>query len=423
MRPPPICPTWGVSAVEALVVGWKPLIEDALERLGVPHVTVTEMHKYAKALSHGHRWSTLLPCGDTRNIEGVLSALERANVSAHPGQIVFGTDEFNLVVGAAVAQLLGARGQFEPHTGLLFRDKRLQKERFRESGLACATNAVVTHQDDLDRPEVREIGFPAVVKPVAGAGTRHTRRVEDPAGLRRILEELVETGPDSGPFLLERYVPGSELYLDGCLRDGQLTTFGVSRYFTNNIDVSRGGINGAYVLDPTAYEQEYVTLRALAEQAVKALGLTDGLFHLEVFESPRGYVLSECAARYGGNNAVDTYELKFGLNLVDEHVRSLLGLDVGQPRVSPETPGRTLLRAPAGHVLATPSLDELKAQPGVIKGAIDVKVGERSPAMDHDSFTRAGSAVLVAPDESAIVAQVRSLREWFQDAVKVEETR
>ncbi|MCP9988930.1 ATP-grasp domain-containing protein [Streptomyces sudanensis] len=405
-----------------LVIGWKQLVEEALEALGVPHTTVVEMHKYPKARETRRQEATFLPCGDTSDVEAVLGALARADARLDDVSMVWGTDEFNIVSAAAVAAVLGRPSRFDPATALLFRDKFLQKRAVRQAGIRVARTAVLSCLDDLASGAAAEVGFPAVLKPMAGAGTMLTQRVDTVEELREALAEVLGDSPRSGPFLLEEYVDGSEMHVDGVLFDGEITTYGVSRYFTNNLHVRSGGINGAYMLDPGRFPAVYAEVGALTAHALRTLGLTRGVFHMEVFETPDGYCFSECAARHGGNGVFQSFRYKFGLDLLAEHVKSLVGMAPGTPAASPRAYGRTLLRAPHGRVTAAPAEEELLARPGVLEGAVDLRIGAETPDMTRNSFTRAGSAIVAADDEEALRVRIDDIREWFHTAVTVEPT-
>ncbi|MFB7516252.1 acetyl-CoA carboxylase biotin carboxylase subunit family protein [Streptomyces sp. NPDC056144] len=403
-----------------LVVGWKPVVEDALERAGIPHVTLVETAKYPGVRFRANADRVLLPCGDITCVEALLGALDRSDTPVSDLVAVWTADEFALVAGAALAQLLGLRSCTDVTTALRFRDKYVQKRTVARAGIPVADTALLASLDDLGDPRVALVGLPAVIKPVAGAGTSHTYRVDTPEDLRERLGTLLESDPGAGPFLLESFVAGREMHLDGCLFEGRLTAFAASRYLTNNLDIQAGGINGSYMLDPRRDEDVYATAEKFALSCLEALGLTDGVFHMEVFAGDDGLWFSECAARAGGGGIIEVFQAKFGLNLVEEHAKAAAGLPPGIPVVSSDAFGCTLLRAPQGTAVSVPTVDELLARPGVLQGTVDQVVGAPTPDMTKNTVRRAGSAIVRAATEGDAVDRIRSLRSWFAEAVVTE---
>src|SRR5436189_77225 len=122
-----------------------------------------------------------------------------------------------------VARLLGAYGQLQvplaevrerrkiagmgAEAARNFRDKARMKSLLRDAGLPCARHRLVTGDAEA-RAFAREIGFPLIVKPPAGAGAQATTRVDGLDALR-IAVEAATPGPDR-PVLLEEYVTGDE---------------------------------------------------------------------------------------------------------------------------------------------------------------------------------------------------------------------
>jgi biotin carboxylase len=407
-----------------LVIGFKPIVENALRQAGVPHLTVTEMHKLAKA-DLERSSAQLLPCGDCTDVEAVLSALRRACVRLEDIDLVWGTDEFTIVTSSAIGRALGRPTHLSLDAALRFRDKYLQKHAVAATGQPTARVAVLTRLSDVPGAAA-QIGFPAVLKPISGAGTSFTCRVDSPAELAERLGTFLAGHPyqqkflRSGPALLESFVVGDELHVDGCVFDGVIPTIGVSRYIGNNLEVLQtGGPCGAYITDPVRQAGDYAVIRELATDWLRALGLVNGVFHIEVFETEDGFQFSECAARIGGNGVLESFREKFGLDLLEEHVKSLCGRPPGQPVRSESAYCRTFMGAPAGIVASAPDLRALLGRPGVLEATIDVVVGEPTPDMRRDTSTRAASAIVEGPDEATLLARVDELREWFYGEVSV----
>src|SRR5438477_10432712 len=93
-----------------------------------------------------------------------------------------------VVVAALAAEALGLPGH-PPAAAAIARNKRLFRERLRASGLP-APSFVVASVDAEPRALLREVTFPAVIKPAALSGSRGVMRVDHPAALRTAFARL-----------------------------------------------------------------------------------------------------------------------------------------------------------------------------------------------------------------------------------------
>ncbi len=182
------------------------------------------------------------------------------------------------------------------------------------------------------------VGWPCVVKPLLLSGSRGVIRADDPAGLAAALARVYailstpallamsDDGIACRQVLVESFIPGPEVALEGVLTDGTLRTLA----FFDKPDPLDG---------PFFEETLYVTpsrhaaaTQAQVEEAVRAVaravGLVTGPIHAEVRLSPDGPVVIEIAARSIGGLCSRTLRFGAGFSLEDLLVRHALGRDV-----------------------------------------------------------------------------------------------
>ncbi|MET9866305.1 ATP-grasp domain-containing protein [Streptomyces sp. NPDC006386] len=125
---------------------------------------------------------------------------------------------------------------------------------------------------------------------------------------------------------LEEYVEGDILHADGLVSDGELVHLVVSRYITKPVDFVTGTPLGSYQLP---HDEEHF---AFAARVVKALGITEGCLHLEMFETPEGdLVFLEVANRVGGAGVITAHERHSGVHLPTHEIAVRLGLPRPEP--------------------------------------------------------------------------------------------
>ena len=112
-----------------------------------------------------------------------------------------------------------------------FRDKDRMKDVLRQAGVPVARSVLARSAAEL-RAFVDEVGFPVIVKPQAGLGTRATHRVDSGA----ILDAL--TAPSSSaPIQVEEFVRAREHTCETVTIRGQAVWRSGTRYFPSPLEV------------------------------------------------------------------------------------------------------------------------------------------------------------------------------------------
>ena len=184
---------------------------------------------------------------------------------------------------AQVREHLGIAGM-DAATAHNFRDKAQMKSVLRAAGVPCARHRLADSAAAV-AGFAREVGFPLVVKPPAGAGAKSTFRLDDLDDLRVWLE-AAPPEPDR-LALLEEFLTGEEGSYDSVMVDGQIVWDSVSSYLPTPLEVLRNPWIQWIVLMPRDIGgPENAGIRAIAPTALRALGLHTGLTHLEWFRRP-----------------------------------------------------------------------------------------------------------------------------------------
>ncbi len=180
-----------------------------------------------------------------------------------------------------------------------FRDKALMKETLRAASVPVARHQLVT-RDEQAWAFVREVGFPVVAKPPAGAGARNTERLEDSAALEHLLREQ-HPGPQH-PVLLEEFLSGREHSLETVSIGGRAVWHSITHYDPTPLEVlEHPWIQWSVVLPREVDDARYGDIRAVGDAALQALGMDTGVSHCEWFRRADGTLaISEIAARPPG---------------------------------------------------------------------------------------------------------------------------
>jgi biotin carboxylase len=183
--------------------------------------------------------------------------------------------------------------------GRNFRDKDKMKAVLREHGLPVARSRRVESARDL-YGFAAEVGFPIVVKPLEGLGSRATVRV-------RSGDELNELVPQMNPsrdnvWQAEEFVTGEENTFEAVTIGGKTVWWSGTWYRPGPLTVLENPwIQYTVQLPRTEDSPQHVAFKAMNEKALYVLGQRDGISHMEWFRRADGsFVISEVASRPPG---------------------------------------------------------------------------------------------------------------------------
>jgi len=393
----------------------------ACRRLGIAPVVIYGAYHRDNGLQEITAPAVPVFCESHRSPEAILTALHRVGFADRQFTAVQTTNEYLLVTAAILGRALGAR-VIHPGTAVLFRDKSLQKQRVRDAGLTTARTAVIEDIFAIDQ----DFAFPferAVLKPVTGAGTEVTSVVDGLADLLAVADGYRRRRIATRTFVLEEFVAGDEWTADGVVSGGEVLFYGLGRYDQPCLaTLQTQTALRMRKFDPQTESWAYAAADDTIRRAIAALGLPDGVFHMELFHDPASgsVTFSECAARRGGALTAEEILAKFNVDLGDAAVQCALGrtpkLDV---RVRPGTVGSVYLPSRPGVLVRCPSPAELTELPGVEFARIELPFGYQMGASLDSTTTRIGMALVTADDPEALEQRRADVLRWFDERLVV----
>nr|WP_240979800.1 ATP-grasp domain-containing protein [Streptomyces sp. HNM0574] len=251
------------------------------------------------------------------------------------------------------------------------------KDRLRAAGIPVTPHAQAAGVDDVPRA-AETTGWPVMIKPVFGSGSKCTHRVESAADFeaRHRAGDFADLAAQPAPVQVERLVRfESEYHCDGVLHAGTVHRAAVSRYFTPPLQIHRD-LDCSHVMEQRGPLAEGVL--DLHRRVVAALGLTDGVTHLEVFGTEQGLLVGEIAVRPGGLGIPRMWWHAFGIDLWEEFVRTGLGEPPSEPAPGsrPGLVGRTQL----------PALPGIRESAAAVPGVLEVRTPEESGTGNLEAF-------------------------------------
>lgn len=272
-------------------------------------------------------------------------------------------------------------------------DKASMRKRLEAAGITQPRYAVLRAGLDV-AGACSTVAFPAVLKPVDSGGQRGVFRVESTAQVERLLAAALAFSR-SGRAMLEEFIDGIELNGIFVARAGDPKLVTLSdRLRPTGLGFGVGWIHSF----PSALPRAVL---AQAEQAagdaVRALGLRDGIAFPQLIAAPDGTVrVIEIAARIPAGQMADLVLFGTGINLFEVAIEQALGRPVPDQLLTPSSNRPIAIRfltalpgvLPVGTVVSIQGLDAVRASPGVLAADLYFEPGTTITPLRVDADRR-----------------------------------
>jgi biotin carboxylase len=312
------------------------------------------------------RWGLPLALDFTKP-DAAIAALTSFSAE-HPIDAVLALDDSATLLAARATAALGLPHN-DPEAALAARDKWVMREALRRGGVPVPDYR--RYPLAIDPASIAgEIGFPVVVKPVRLSGSRGVIRADDSVELiqawersRRIVLREGES-LDRGELLVERYVPGIEVALEGLLTRGALQTLALF----DKPDPLEGPFfeETIYVTPSRLPEATQMAISVRTAEAAAALGLREGPVHAELRINADGIWLIEMAGRSIGGLCSTVLEFGSGISLEEIILRHAVRMPLPSTERTSGAAGVMMIPIPKGGILREVSgVDEAMMVQGV----------------------------------------------------------
>ena len=302
-----------------------------------------------------------------------------------------------MILAGRLREELGLPGLTVQQT-VPFRDKEQMKQLLDAAGLRTPRHVAVGTVAGVWAAAER-VGFPLIVKPLDGAGSADTYRVDSTAELDAILP-MVRHVPQVS---VEEFIDAEEFTYDTICADGRVLFENICQYHPRPLltkmhewispitmalrDLDEPGLQGG---------------RELGAAVLRVLGFRDGFTHMEWYRKADGEVVfGEIGARPPGGRMVDAMNYATDADLFAGWAQAITHGRLAQPVERRYNAGIVFKRAEgAGRITGYSGLDHLMAEYGEHVAALDLlPVG--APRRDWRAVTISDGMVVVRHPELA----------------------
>ena len=363
----------------------------AAAKLDVPVVVGSDRcHRIEEAFGAAEGFLSL----DYRRPARAADAIARA-AARRPIRGVVPVDDGTAVIAAVAADRLGLPRN-PPEAARRAADKLAMRRALSEAGVPVPRFQAFEIARGPERP-ARHVEYPCVLKPLALSASRGVVRADDPASFAaawaRVAAIVAAARADRRPgdaragrwLLVESFVPGAEVALEGLLRGGALEVLAL---FDKPDPLDGPFFEETLYVTPSRHPAAtQAAVAATAAAAAAAMGLREGPLHAELRLGPDGPVVLEVAARTIGGLCARTLRFGAGLSLEEIVVAHALGL--------PLAPHERERRASGVMMLPIP-------RRGVLHGVAGVEAARRVPGVEDVVVTaQQGREVVPLPEGDA----------------------
>ena len=206
-----------------------------------------------------------------------------------------------MILAARVRESFGIPGMTVEET-VPYRDKERMKQQIDAAGIRTPWHASATSVAGVWEAAER-VGYPLIVKPIAGAGSADTYRVDSPQELSEVLP-LLRHVPEVS---VEEFVDGEEFTYDTVCAGGSILFENIMWYRPRPLQMKM-----YEWISPTSIVLRDLTVphleggRQMGAQVIDALGFRSGFTHMEWYRKADGEaVFGEIGGRPPGARVVD----------------------------------------------------------------------------------------------------------------------
>jgi biotin carboxylase len=334
------------------------------------------------------------------NWPAVRAVLDSDPAAANAIRQVIAVSEYDLELGATVREELGVKGYSAEYVRR-FRDKAYSKAMAAAGGVRVPDWLSIHPAISAESLE-EHLPYPIVVKPVTGAASSGVTvcgsRPELTATLR---------GLDPGQhWEAESFISAPLYHCDGYVEDGAVRFLSSSRYLGSCTAFNDGEPLGSVSVQ---HSPEALILADGVARTVRALGLENGVFHLEAFIDQGEFIFLEIGHRPGGGEILPLLHRHTGVDLMSAAVRLSCELsalpDGNSPRIPDGSYGWLMCSAVGQSGRLVRSITASGELPPGVRIAHVAYPGQRVPADPEYDFTGLSAHIhadSVAAAEAAI---------------------
>ena len=277
--------------------------------------------------------------------------------------------EPGVILAAQLREKLGVKGQ-DVAQATVFRDKDAMKQAVAKAGIRTPKHRRATNAAECQRA-AEQIGFPVIVKPIAGAGSADTFRVDSRLELDAVLARLGQARDVN----VEEFIDAVEYTFDTICINGTIAFWNMCLYRPRPLIARQEEWISPQTIALRDVEADHLKGgREMGRAVLKALGFQTGFTHMEWYRKENGEtIFGEIAARPPGARTVDCMNYASDIDLFTGWAEAVLHKRLSAQLERRYNAAIIFKRAQgAGHIRHIAGLDRLYTRFGPHIAAVEL---------------------------------------------------
>ena len=270
----------------------------------------------------GHAYADEYYNVSTTDLDGVLALAQKLNID---GIVAYASDPA-APTAAYVAEKMGLVGN-SYESAVRANNKYLMRESFSKADVPCPKYMVAT-PNTLNTPAVldglRDFQYPIIIKPSDRSGSLGVSKICTPGEYYPAIKQAMDVS-FRHEAMIEEFIEGREISVEFISYRGHHYPLQI----TDKVTTGAPHFVELEHHQPSSLSKEmYVTIYSITENALNALGITNGASHSEYKITPKGRIaIMEIGARMGGDFiGSDLVRLSTGYDFLKGVIEVALGI-------------------------------------------------------------------------------------------------
>lgn len=335
----------------------------------------------------------------TIDAEAVLEVAKKCHID---GVVTVATD-MPVRTAAVLSESLGIPG-LSRKVALKATDKIEMIKAFRKNEVPSPQFWIVNSEEEFQNIK-KEFIYPVIFKPQESSGSRGVILVKKADDIENAYE-YTKSFSKTGKILVEEYLEGPEVSVEVICENGEAHILTITDKLTTGapyfVEIGH--------CQPTAFKEEVrKEIEAVAESAIRAIGIENGPVHVEMKVTKQGPKMIELGARMGGD-FITTHlvPLSTGIDMMKLVIQNACGEKIEIPKNQNLGSAIRFFSGDIGKMEGISGIDEARTVEGV-KYVLQFKENGSCITDVHNSLDRVG----------CVIAQGKSNEEAMEICEKV----
>ncbi|HKL42260.1 MAG TPA: ATP-grasp domain-containing protein [Clostridia bacterium] len=326
------------------------------------------------------------------------------------GVITIGTDQ-PVYTAAAVADKLNLNTFIDKTTAKAVTNKRVMKNIFKKNNIPTAQFKII--DKNFKKKELKDIHFPAVIKPLDSQGQRGVFRINSIEEVSLYFKDVLEFSRED-EILIEEYYESDEITISGWVEQGKTNILTITDRITYE-QARHIGICTAHIF-PSRYLHNYFReIENISKKIVRFFNIKNGPIYFQFLVGEKGIKVNEIACRIGGAYEADFIPLITGVDILKMVIRAALGQSIDLKQLNnynilnnDNWLSVQLFFAKRGKVQSIGNIDEIKKMDDLIKIELNYEVGDTISKIQN-ATARAGYFIIKGVSRHQLKENIRKV--------------